>query len=117
MMCGLHPEEAARPPEIDEIDSYAETGRESAAHVEERYRIQRLVGEHPHVDVAVAAGFSPRMASVEPRAEKSAIRKGGSEFLTQGIGESISSEHARYHTRSLAQPASARARSLPVCRR
>jgi photosystem II stability/assembly factor-like uncharacterized protein len=45
------------------------------------------------------------------------IRKGGSEFLTQGIGETISSEHARYHTRSLAQPASARAGSPPVCRR
>lgn len=115
MMCGLHPEEAARPPEIDEIDSCAETGRESAAHVEERCRIQRLVGEHPHVDVA--AGFSPRMASGKPCAEKSAIWNGGSEFLTQGIGESITRDHPLYHTCSLTQSASATAGSPPACHR
>lgn len=102
---GFHPQETTGPAEIDQIDGGAQSGREPTTHIEKRYGIQRLVAEHPHIDIAVAAGLSPRVASVQPRAEESAMWEGSSHFVAQGFGETIGSKHAPHHTRPLTMSA------------
>lgn len=113
----LHPEEAAGPAEIDQIDGRPQLSCEPAACIEQRNGIQRLVAEYPHIDITVAAGLSPCMASVEPGTEQLAIWECRGQFLTEGIGETIGSDHGHHHTRGLIPTASARAGSRPACRR